>query len=190
MHGAGIVRNQPFVPVTEWPELEEARVRHERALGEMRDARREEGLIAGRHRAQHAAAVKAAAGRVLDGEAPVDPAAIEDERRREVDAISVRLQAAQIALSDAVFAALRIVEAHPEWAEQIAGRRAAALAERKELLAKAEAVNVRAHAEDHMGRWLEQAATKSSPQPFRDAGLPPPPPQTISEVFGHAGATS
>ena len=188
LHGAGIVSNRPFVPATEWPELEEARVRHERALAEMRDARREEALVTGRHRAQQAQELKAAAGRVLDGSAAVDPAMSEDARRRELDAISLRLKAARLALHDAVLAALQVVEEHPEWSEEIVARRAAAEAERAELLAQAEAAKVRAHSEDHMAQWLHQAATKAAPQPYREAGPPPPPPQTVAEAFGRRGA--
>lgn len=189
LHSAGIISNRAFIPATSWEPLEEARTRHERALAEMADARREESLLKGRHRAQQAQDLKAAAARVLDGEPPVDPAASEDARRRELDAVSLRIQAARLAVRDAVVAGLRLVEANPEWRDEIAGRRAAAEAECAELLAQAEAVKIRAHGERHLEMWLEQAATKNTPQPFGAAGPPPPPPATVQEVFGHAGAS-
>jgi len=185
LHAAAIVVNTEFVPPTGWPALEQARTRHERALTELREARREESLTKDRHRTEVRQEVEAAAGRVLDAEDAVDPVQSEDRRRREVHAIGVRLQAASLAARNAVYDALRLVEEHGEWLEEIAERRAAAEAERDELLARAAEAAERAHREDHMAAWLLQAAASSWPQPYQPAGPLPPPPATIADVFDH-----
>lgn len=186
LHKQAIASKGAFVPVTSWEPLEQARERQERAAAELAAARRDESRVKDRHKAQRAQELQAAAGRVLDGEPSADPAASEDARRQELHAVGLRIRAAQLAARDGVIAALRLVEEHPEWAEEIAGRRAVALAEREELLARAEAAKVRAHSEDHMHRWLTQAAERPSPQPFRPPGPPPPPPQTLAQAFGVA----
>lgn len=183
LHGAGIVSGAPFFPPTDWAPLEQARQRHERALAELRDARGEESRIAGRQRTEQREALKAAAGRVLDGEPATDPAAAEDARRREMETIGVRIRAAYAAQTQAVLEGLRLIEAHPEWASEVAERREAAEAEAADLLAQAQAAKLRAHAEGHLEKWLGEAATRTSPQPFREAGPPPPAPATVAEVF-------
>jgi len=188
LNNALIMVSVQFLPVTSWPALEQCRERHERALDEYRAARLEESRIAARHKADRAQEVAAAASRVLDAEPAVDQAASEDARRHELAAIGHRLAAASLAARNAVFAALRLVEAHGEWLEEIVSRRAAAEAERDELLARAGEAGTRAHGEDHMARWLTQAATSATPQPFRDAELPPAPPATVAEVFATAEA--
>jgi len=186
LNNAMIMVSVQFLPVTAWPELEQARQRHERALDEYRAARRDEARLESRHRAERTQEVAAAAGRILDAQDAVDPVEVEDRRRREVHAISVRLQAASLAAKTAVFEALRLVEDHPQWAAEIAARRAAAGAEHDELLAGAAEAAERARSENHLERWLVQAATANSPQPYRDAGPPPPPPATIAGIFGDA----
>ena len=159
-------RSPRFVPATGWPELEAARTRHERALDEIRAARAEEARMKDRHKAARAQEAKAAGARILDGEAPAGHGA-EDARRAEVDAMGARLRAAWRASEQAIAEALGVLEEHGEaWAAEIAAKRAAALAEREELLAKAAALEATANADDRLERWITQARTVPTPQPF------------------------
>ena len=187
LHAAAIIATRPFLPETDWAPLEEKRQRHERALGELREARREEALASDRHKRERRQDLAAAAGRVLDAAPAVDPGEREEARRRELEALGVRIRAAQLAARLAVVEALELIAAHGEWAAEVARRRQAAEAERAELLAKAEAARRVAHREDHLAGWLA-AATKESPQPYSPAGPPPPPPATVADLFGGVAA--
>ena len=177
-----------FLPVTTWPEMEAVRERHERAHAEYREARRLEALTKDRHKAERREAEAAAAARVLDDEPAADALAAEDGRRREVEAISVRIRAARRAVDMAVREAVQVIRDHDEWREEVAAQRAAAIAERDDLRAQAAAADARAHVHGHFERWLSQAATPNAlgPRPFRAAGPPPPGPQTVEQVFGGA----
>ena len=185
---ANIISRQRFLPATAWPELERARERHERALTEIAAARREESRITGRHKAAAREELQAAATRVLDAVPAVAADEAEDARRRELVAVAARIQAARLAAENAVIDALRLVAEHPEWANEVASRRAAAEAERAELLARVAVLAATAHGERHLEHWLTQAATSCAPQPFGEVGPLPAPPQTVSQIFGRAAA--
>lgn len=184
LHAAGIVTSRPFFPPTSWAPLERVRERHERALAEMRAARVDGANMEQRHREQRVREERTAAARVLDGEPAVDLAEAEDARRREVEAHGARVRAAQLALHGAVVEGLRLVERHGEWRAEVAERRAAAEAERDELLARAAVAGERARAEGHMLAWLAQAAERPTPQPFSEPG---PPPSAATFTYGGAG---
>lgn len=133
-----------FVPLSDYPELEAAREAHERAVEEHRgvDARRRQAREEERKLREHLASVQAG--------------------KHEVE------QAAKKQVKGALIDALGVVGEHGEtWLRQIATERAAALEEREVLLAKASALEIQAHRNDHLEVWLHKTMTSSVPRAFR-----------------------
>jgi hypothetical protein len=141
-----VVTTKPFVPPSEFAELEAARATHEQALEEYRgrEARRVAQREEERQLQEHLQRVQEA----------------KQEAKRDGDK----------ALRNTVKQALRVVADHgPEWLQTIAEERAAALAERDEHLAKAAEAEARAYKNNAVEAWLLQASTETVPQPFRPA---------------------
>lgn len=135
---------RPFVPATEFPELEAARAAHEAALEEhlSANAKRRQNREQELQLQEHLAAVQQA----------------QRDARRESDK----------AVKAATIAALGVVAEHADaWLARIAAERTEALAEHDELLARANEAKSRAHANDHVEAWLRQAASENVPQPFK-----------------------
>ena len=132
-----------FVPPSDFPELEEARRRHEETLEE------------------HAGIAKRRA----------DAAKEEAQLREHLDAVQASKRAAnkeaQDAVKNATIKALEVVAEHgEEWLAKIAAEREEALAERDELLAKAAEAEARANKDNALAAWLEQTASSPVPAPF------------------------
>lgn len=141
--GLPAIERPGFVPPTDWAELEAAREAHERALEEHSgiEARRRAAAAEERQLQEHLKSVQAA-----------KRAADEDARN---------------AVKKSAIAALQVVaERGPDWLEQIAAERAAALRECDELRAALAAAEARAHRNDPVEAWLNQALSQANPQPF------------------------
>ncbi|MFP5365154.1 MAG: hypothetical protein ACLGI5_20790 [Thermoleophilia bacterium] len=137
-----------FVPPSDWPELEAARVAHERALEEhmSEESRRQEARAQERALQEHLATVQ------------------KSQRQAKDEATKV--------VKRATIDALRVVAEHGEaWLAKIAAERAEALAEADEHRAALEAAEARARKDERLEAWIKQAMTASVPQPFgADAG--------------------
>jgi hypothetical protein len=162
-----VATSRAFAPATHWAPLEGARERHERALAELRAARRDEALARDRHRQERTKEVSAAAGRILDAEPPIDIGAREEQRKQEADALGLRIRTAYEACNRAVAETLKLVDEHGDsWAEEIATYRENELTKAAELRAQAAAAEARAGTHNHLAKWIDQARTSSIPQPF------------------------
>lgn len=141
--GSAAVTRPGFVPPSPWAELEAARVAHARAIEEhvSEQARRQDARSQERQLQEHLKAVQ------------------ESQRQAREEATK--------AVKGAAIAALQVVaERGEEWLAQIAEERAVALAEADEHRAALEAAEARAHSNDAIEAWLQQALSESMPQPF------------------------